>query len=113
MMLSLQMLYVALGVGANLLSWAHRLRTGRTLTPVDPRGGLLTMTLYAACAALRHYQVPGANAALVAMLLLIAYGGVYRHLRGNANEYASAASRWSAIAINSFGVLATTATLAT
>lgn len=113
MMLSLQMLYVVLGAGANLMSWVHRQRTGRTLTPVDPRGGLLIMLLYAACAALRHYQVPGANAALVAMLLLIGYGGVYRHLRGNADEYASTSSRWSAIAINSFGVLVTTATLAT
>ena len=71
------------------------------------------MALYAACAALLHYQVPGANAALVAMLLLIGYGGVYRHLCGDATEYASAASRWSALAINSFGVLVTTATLVT
>ncbi len=113
MMLSLQILYVALGAGANVMSWVHRLRTGRTLTPVDPRGGLLTMALYAACVALRHYQVPCANAALVAMLLFIGYGGVYRHLRGDANNYANAASRWSAIAINSFGVLITTATLIT
>lgn len=112
-MLSLQILYVALGAGSNVMSWVHRLRTGRTLTPVDPRGGLLTMVLYATCAASRHYQVPGANAALVAMLLLIGYGGVYRHLRGNANEYAGEASRWSAIAINSFGVVVTTATVAT
>jgi hypothetical protein len=111
MMLALQILYVALGLIANALSWVHRLRTGRSLTPVDPRGGLLTMALYAACVASRHYQVPGANAALVTMLLIIGYGGVYRHLRGNVDEYASAASRWSAIAINSFGVLITTVTL--
>jgi hypothetical protein len=71
------------------------------------------MALYAACVASRHNQVTGADTALVAMLLLISYGGVYRHLRGNANEYASEASRWSAIAINSFGVLITIATLIT
>lgn len=111
MMLALQTLYVALGVGANALSWFYQLRTGMTLTPVDPRSGVLTMALYAVCVASRHYQVPGADAALAALLLVIGYGGIYRHLRGNADEYASAASRWSAIAINSFGALITTATL--
>lgn len=111
MMLALQILYVALGLMVNLMSLVHRLRTGMTLTPVDPRGGLLTMALYAVCVASRHAQVPGADAALVALLLVIGYGGVYRHLRGSADEYASAASRWSAIAINSFGVLVTAATL--
>lgn len=111
MMLALQTLYVALGVGANALSWFHQLRTGRTLTPVDPRGGLLTMALYVACVASRHYQVPGADAALAALLLVIGYGGIYRHLRARPSEYANSASRWSAIAINSFGALITTATL--
>lgn len=111
MMLGLQILYVALGLIANLMSLVHRLRTGNTLTPVDPRGGLLTMTLYSGCVALRHDQVPGAEVTLATMLLLIGYGGVYRHLRGSTNEYANAASRWSAIAINSFGVLVTAATL--
>ena len=113
MMLALQILYVAVGLVANAMSWVHRLRTGKTLTPVDPRGGLLTMVLYAACVVLRHYAVPGTDAALVVMLLVIAYGGVYRHLRSDANEYACAASRWTAIAINSFGVLITTTTLIT
>lgn len=110
-MLTLQILYVALGLIANLMSLVHHLRTGRTLTPVDPRGGLLTMALFAVCVAALHDQIPGADAGLMALLLVIGYGGIYRHLTGSANEYASAASRWSAIAINSFGVLVTAATL--
>lgn len=112
MILALQILYVVLGAGANAMSLVHRLRTGRTLTPVNPRDGLLTMAVYASFVALLHYKVPGINAAMLFLLLFIGYGGVYRHLRGNANEYASAASRWSAIAINSFGVLITAAALA-
>lgn len=113
MKLAFQVLYVLLGVGANAVSLAHRLRTGRTLTPVDPRGGLAIMALYAAVVTGSHLSVPGADAVMLGMLLIISYGGVYCHFCRSVDEYASAASRWSAIAINTYGVVVTAAVLVT
>ncbi|TAG47914.1 MAG: hypothetical protein EAZ30_07985 [Betaproteobacteria bacterium] len=112
MIFALQILYIVLGVGANVLSLLHRQRTGKTLTPVNPRDGLLTMAVYALCMALMHHNIPGIGVAMLLLLLAISYKGVYLHIRANANEYATAGSRWSAIAINSFGVVITAAALA-
>ena len=57
---SLQIIYMALGVSANVMSF-HRARTGRALTSVDPRSGLVAMALYgpfASCCALSKCPDP-------------------------------------------------------
>lgn len=112
MMFALQIFYVVLGIGSNAMSLLHWLRNGKTLTPVNPYVGLMTMALYASCAAAQYHGVAGADAALLSMLVVIGYGGVWRHLRAKESTYASAFSRWCAITINSFGVLISAASLA-
>ncbi|MEO8135791.1 MAG: hypothetical protein ABI831_17670 [Betaproteobacteria bacterium] len=111
MKFALQILYVVLGLGVNAMSLLYRRRTGRTLTPVDPRGGFAVMALYAMSATGNHLKVPGAGAALLVLLVIIGYGGIYDHLRRPATEYATRTSRWTAIAINAFGVLITATVL--
>lgn len=112
MLTTLQSAYLALGVAANLLSLAHRARTGRFLTPVHPAHGLLTMAAYAACMALDHLGVALARAGFAVLLLAIVLGGVYRHLRpAPTATYASPVSRWVALFINAYGALVTAATL--
>lgn len=104
-LIPLLMGYVALGVLSNLLSLRHARRTGRRLTPVNPVAGLAAMLAYCLAAALHLAGQPPGTWLLAALLLLIAYAGVCRHLlAGDPQAYTSPISRWSAIAINAFGV---------
>ena len=99
--------YVALGTLSNLCSLRHRVRAGRTLTPLNPITGLVVMLLTAIAAALHFQSLRVGTAMLVLLLVLMLWGGVYRHcFPADRSAYASPMSRWSAVAINLFGVVA-------
>ena len=104
--------YVAMGTLSNLRSLRHRVRAGRTLTPLNPITGLVVMLLTTIAAAL-HFQGLRIGTAMLALLLvLMLWGGVYRHcFPADRSAYASPMSRWSAVAINLFGVAAVLCTL--
>ena len=105
---ALQALYVAMGVGFNLLSVVHHRRTGHTHTPVNPWVGLVIMALYAGVSTLHVMGIRAGTAGLVIMLVLIVYGGILRHLHpASSNQYTSTAMRRTALAINGFGALIT------
>lgn len=111
---ALQALYVALGIGINLLSMAHRMRTGKLYTPVNPWLGLATMALYAGASTLHAMGLQVGTAGLVFMLVVIVHGGILRHLNpSSTTAYASTTTRWAAIAINGFGAMIATVALAT
>ena len=62
--------YVALGTLSNLCSLRHRVRAGRTLTPLNPITGLVVMLLTAIAAAL-HFQGLRVGPALLRLLMKI------------------------------------------
>lgn len=104
----LPVIYAILGISANVCSQIHCAQTGQTLTPVRPLLGLATMALYAGFVSLRFHRVPSGTGGLALTLCAIAYGGIYRHWRTpTAMGYASTRSRYAAITINLFGVVAT------
>ena len=104
----LQGAYVALGIVANAASQVRGARTGKFLTPVKPVHGMLMMAIYAAFAFLSARSLPAGRAGLAVVLLVIAYGGIYRHWRPPSSAaYASACARHVAMGINAFGVAVT------
>ncbi len=110
LLISLQFSYALLGGLMNFMSLLHYRKTRHYYTPTNPTAGVVMMILYAFCVPLQlianraPYQV-----LMVVFAILISLGGVLKHLLAkNSEGYTSATARWTAIAINTYGVCLST-----
>lgn len=108
--MSLQFSYAFLGGAMNYMSLLHFRRKGRYYTPTSPITGIVMMILYALCVPLQLIanQAPY-QALMVIFVILISLGGGLKHLLAvNSESYLSESTRWSALAINIYGVCLST-----
>ncbi len=86
--MSLQFSYAFLGGAMNYMSLLHFRRKGRYYTPTSPITGIALMVIF---------------------VILISLGGGLKHLLAvNSESYLSESTRWSALAINIYGVCLST-----
>ena len=79
-LLRLQVFYVLAGIAFNLASIAVIQSGGEALTSSDPYFGMIAMSIYGLFLMAGHYRkITLYRLLMVASILLLGYGGVFRH----------------------------------
>lgn len=106
---TLQFSYVLLGIIMNLMSLRHAKINGSYYTPTRPAAGIAVMLLYGMSTLLAGLESQWLfRLAMGLFLIILAGGGVITHLAmARPDQYASGATRWVAVIINSYGVVLT------
>jgi len=108
-LLRLQLLYYFLGILFNAVSYYFISTGGQGLTPNEPIGGSIAMTIYASFLIPGFLKkIPVYRILMVAAVLLLGYGGVVNHfnfMRDTPELYHSVAAGVIGMSINIFGLV--------
>lgn len=109
-LLRLQLLYAALGIGFNMVSYALIASGHPGLTAVNPMVGCTTMLIYVLMLLPGFFRKLMLYRVLMGVCVIaLGYGGVVGHILnafgGKMNLYSSAAAWALAVLINSFGLV--------
>jgi hypothetical protein len=106
----LAFVYIGLALGYNVLSLIWRGVAGQTLAPTDPQRGLQVVTLvYLTLIVARDLAPVSGQLVLLVWVLVIAWFGVWAHLRPDPERhYAGPLARWAAVIINLYGIIVIT-----
>jgi hypothetical protein len=110
LLLKLQAVYCALGIGYNVVSLVLSRTGGQALAPTNPAMGMVVMAVYGGCLAVGRLGYVRIYRILMALaVLVLGYGGVVVHLvnytAGRTFLYNSIAAWGAALAINFFGIV--------
>lgn len=108
-LLTLQFVYLILGVGYNAVSFGAAAMGKPKLSATDPATGAIVMAIYGLClipGALRYFKTY--RVLMLIAVFVFGYGGVVVHILNLINDPSLYSSIWAwaaAVAINLFGLI--------